>query len=65
MSAYTKQSKRPKPAKPQELIDRFKRDMAEAGFDVFPIYNLGSPYMPNVTIEIWQRRNTEGKEAQP
>lgn len=63
MNSFKRQSRKPKPAKPQDIIDRFKRDMAEAGFDVYPIYNLGSPYMPNVTVEIWQKRNTEGKEA--
>lgn len=62
MSAYTKQSRKPKPATAEELIKRFQRDMKEAGMHVTPIYNIGSPYMPSVTIEVWVPKKSD-KEA--
>lgn len=54
MNTYRKQSRRPKPVPANKVLERFRREMAELGFDVFIDYGSGN-YQPNVTVSAWKR----------
>lgn len=56
MNTFKRQSKQPKPATVQEIIQRFKRDIEAAGMNAEAVYSLGSPYTPVVSIEIWPKK---------
>lgn len=58
MNTYAKQSRKPKPQPPDQVVERFKKSMKELGYDVTVDYRT-SPYAPAVSIEVWRKRREE------
>ena len=64
MSTYRKQSRQPKPLTQQQLIDQFRRGMAQHGYSVDVATGSGL-YTPALSLQAWpkQERKPDGERA--
>ena len=64
MTKYRKQSKQPKPLTQQQLIDQFRRGMAQHGYSVDVATGSGL-YTPALSLQAWpkQERRQDGERA--